>query len=111
MCIGIPMQVIESGAQGARCRAGETEHWIDTLLVGEVAPGDWLLCALGVARERIDSARAASIAAALHGLSAVLEERGDTEAALQLAFADLLAREPELPPHLRPQPSLARSPE
>lgn len=104
MCIGIPMQVIECGgvaASHARCRAADGEHRIDTLLIGEVAPGDWLLCSLGVARERIDAAHADSIRRALAALGAVRDAPADAASAVHAAFADLIEREPTLPPHLQ----------
>lgn len=100
MCIGIPMQVIETQGQVARCTGRNGEAQIDLLLVGEVAPGDWLLTHLGSARERIDAERAGQIGDALDALDAVLAG-GDTEQAMTLAFGDLIDREPQLPPHLR----------
>lgn len=61
MCIGIPMQVdaIEPGF--ARCRGRGEARRVSTLLVGDCAPGDWLLVFLDDARERIDDVRAAEI--------------------------------------------------
>lgn len=61
MCIAIPMQVThaEPGRAWVQGR-GELQR-VDTALVGDCAPGDWLLVFLGSARERIDAARAAQI--------------------------------------------------
>ena len=75
------------------------EHWIDTLLVGNVPPGTWLLQHLGIAREVIDRERAFAIAAALDSLEAAATGVTDFDA----YFADLVGREPQLPEHLRPQ--------
>jgi hydrogenase expression/formation protein HypC len=55
-----------------------------------------LLTFLGAAREVISEGEAQKISAALGGLRALMEggDLGD-------AFADLEAREPQLPPHLQ----------
>lgn len=65
MCIGIPMQVIESDGRFALCEGRGERRRIHTALVGEVVPGDWLLVFLDDAREPIDAARAAEVNAAL----------------------------------------------
>jgi len=65
MCIGIPMQVIEADGRFALCEGRGERRRINTALVGEVAPGDWLLVFLDDARESIDAARAAEVNAAL----------------------------------------------
>jgi hydrogenase expression/formation protein HypC len=98
MCIGIPMQVVESGAHHAWCRGPEGQALIDLALVGPQEPGTWLLTFLGAAREVLDPAAAAGITAALTGLAAALA--GD-QAGVDAAFADLSGRTPELPEHLR----------
>lgn len=65
MCLGIPMRV-ESVAAGVALCVGRTgRRAVATLLVGECAPGDWLLTFLDDARERIPAARAAEIDAVL----------------------------------------------
>ncbi len=65
MCIGIPMQVIEADGRFALCEGRGERRRINTALVGEVVPGDWLLVFLDDAREPIDAARAAEVNAAL----------------------------------------------
>lgn len=72
MCIGIPMQVISVEPGFALCRGGGEVRRISTMLVGECAPGDWLLSFLDDARERIDAVRAAEIEALLAMLDAAL---------------------------------------
>lgn len=65
MCIGMPMQVLLVEPGHAVCTGrGETQR-VDTALVGDCAPGDWLLVFLGSAREPLDASRAAEINAAL----------------------------------------------
>ena len=65
MCIGIPMQVIEADGRFALCEGRGERRRINTALVGDVAPGDWLLVFLGDAREPIDADRATEVNAAL----------------------------------------------
>lgn len=100
MCMGTPMQVIKSGWFSAHCqdRDGSVIE-VDTRLVGEVAGGQWLLVFTGAAREIMDENRAADILAAICALEAALA--GDYQA--ENHFADLLSREPSLPPHLQAQ--------
>jgi hydrogenase expression/formation protein HypC len=72
MCIGIPMQVVSAEARRALVQGRGEQRRIDTALVGEVAPGDWLLVFLDAARERIDAQRAAEVNAALDLLAGAL---------------------------------------
>ena len=66
MCIGIPMQVIERLSSGwARVEGRGEVKRIDTALVGELAPGDWVLVFIDGARERLSPERAAEVNAAL----------------------------------------------
>ena len=97
MCLGLPLQVIECNGYVALCHGRGGQRRIDLALVGEQAPGTWLLCFIDAAREIIDAESAARINAALDGLEAVMA--GETD--LYAHFADLLERTPELPPHLR----------
>jgi hydrogenase expression/formation protein HypC len=66
MCIGIPMQVVEAEGRFALCECRGERRRINTALVGEVLPGDWLLVFLDDAREPIDAERAAEVNAALN---------------------------------------------
>jgi len=100
MCIGIPMQVIETGRGRALCRDGNSQSWVDTRLVDGADTGTWLLVFAGAAREIISSERAAQVAAAVQALQA--SAQGDTDA-IDALFADLVNREPTLPPHLQPE--------
>jgi hydrogenase expression/formation protein HypC len=98
MCIGIPMQVIESNQHEASCIGPDGRVLIDLALVGPQAPGTWLFTFMGAAREVLDPEAAARINAALDGLAGALT--GDT-ARIDAAFADLVDRTPQLPEHLR----------
>lgn len=61
MCIAIPMQVTQAAPGHAWVRGRGGLQRVDTALVGDCVPGDWLLVFLGTARERIDAARAAEV--------------------------------------------------
>lgn len=96
MCIGVPMRVLSIDGLAARCEDGDGgTGLIDLSLVADARPGDWILTFLGAARQRLDPAEAARIRDALRAVAAALrgEDPGD-------AFADLVNREPALPPHL-----------
>ena len=96
MCIGIPVQIIETKGFAGLARDGEDVVGIDLALTGPVAPGTWVLNFLGAAREVLQEDEALKIRAALTGLRNVMQghDLGD-------AFADLEAGGPSLPPHLQ----------
>lgn len=98
MCLGIPVQVVESGDFYARCRGRNGISVVDLSLVGPQPVGTWLLSFLDAAREVIPAERANAINAALAALDAV--QAGETD--LGAFFADL-EREPQLPEFLRTQ--------
>ncbi|WP_456404656.1 HypC/HybG/HupF family hydrogenase formation chaperone [Thiolapillus sp.] len=97
MCIGIPMEVIETGEGFALCRAGTELRQIDTMLVDTPEPGAWLLTFLNTAREVIGAEQAAQINDALQALDLAMSGDGN----IDHLFADLLDREPELPDFLK----------
>ncbi|MBN8874140.1 MAG: HypC/HybG/HupF family hydrogenase formation chaperone [Rhodospirillales bacterium] len=97
MCVGLPMQVIEVAPGRARCAARGETAWVDTALVGDIAPGTWLMTFLGSAREVITAETAHRTLDALAALEAAL--RGD-HLEIDRLFADLVGREPRLPDHL-----------
>ncbi len=99
MCLGIPVRVLRVEGAHAICVGRNGEVRLDTLLVGDVEPGTWLLDYLGAAREVIDEARALQIDRALDGLQAALDGSSDLDG----FFDDLIGREPQLPPHLQAQ--------
>ena len=91
MCIGIPMQVVESHGFVARCEGrGETAD-LNMLLVGSQEPGTWVLNFLGSAREVLSADDARKINDALDALEAVMS--GDEEVDIDAHFADLAGRE------------------
>ena len=101
MCIGIPMQVIEAGEGTALCSARNSSdvRRVDTLLVGDLSQGSWVLVFLGAAREVLDEKSAHQISDALTALDMAMHGNG----AIDHLFADLVDREPQLPEFLRQQ--------
>ncbi len=98
MCIGIPVQVTEVDGMFAWCEGRNGRVRINTLLLGEVLPGDWLLTFMDSAREAIDPVRAAMVNSALDALDRVAA--GETY--FDDCFIDLIGREPRLPDFLQP---------
>ena len=97
MCIGIPMQVQESGTGTAVCEGRGSRERLNCLMIGDPPVGTWVLAFQGAALRVIDPEEAAQTNAALDALAAVLAGEANTDA----HFADLVDREPELPAHLR----------
>lgn len=97
MCIGIPMRVVAVHGTVADCEGRGRSERIDTALVGAIGTGEWILAHQGRAVRTLTEVEATQTAAALDALEAVLA--GDRD--LDVFFADLAGREPELPPHLR----------
>jgi hydrogenase expression/formation protein HypC len=91
------MQVVELGDDVAVCEGRGSRERINCLMIGAQEPGTWVLTFQGTALRVIGADEAAQTNAALDALSAVLAGATDTD----IHFADLVAREPELPAHLR----------
>ncbi len=96
MCIGIPMQVLESREGFALCRASGEPRWIDTLLVGEQPAGTWLLTFLDTAREVLTPEAAQRTLDALAAVDMAMRGQGG----IDHLFRDLIEREPTLPEFL-----------
>ncbi|GAA6177739.1 HypC/HybG/HupF family hydrogenase formation chaperone [Sulfitobacter pacificus] len=87
MCLGIPMQVTECGAGYAICDYNGALRRIDTMLVGDLAPGTWVLVFIDAAREVIAEEDAKRISDALFALETVMS--GGT-ADIDHLFADII---------------------
>jgi hydrogenase expression/formation protein HypC len=96
VCIGIPMQVVGTGSDAGLCERRGQQARLDMMMVGTLPPGTWVLAFQGVALRVLDPDEAARTSAALDALAAV--QAGDD---VDVFFADLVDREPQLPPHLR----------
>lgn len=93
------MRIIEADGLLARAAGHGVERTINLALVGEMPPGTWVLVFLDSARQVLDETDALAIEAALTAVEAAAA--GDSSG-IEAAFADLIGREPQLPPHLRP---------
>ncbi|MDH4166178.1 MAG: HypC/HybG/HupF family hydrogenase formation chaperone [Gammaproteobacteria bacterium] len=101
MCIGLPMQVLETGTGYSICSWGGERRRIDTRLVDAHRPGEWLLVFIDTAREVISEERARLVSNAL--LAIEQASRGITD--IDHLFPDLVGREPQLPDFLRSTPT------
>ncbi|HVO06196.1 MAG TPA: HypC/HybG/HupF family hydrogenase formation chaperone [Burkholderiaceae bacterium] len=97
MCIGVPLRVLDGDDCFAWCADDDgARERIDMVLVGAQPAGSWVLAFHGAARQVLSETEAARMRAARAALAAALA--GDD---IDAFFADLVAREPELPAHLR----------
>ncbi len=105
MCIGLPMQVIESGFGYATCEGLGLKRQVDTLLVGEQPIGTWLLVFLNSAREVLTDEDALKISDAVRAVDLVManepfSQENLSTTAIDALFADLIDREPPKPASL-----------
>ena len=73
MCIGTPVQVVQSGEVMAVCRGRNGDEDVNMLLVGQQPVGTWVIAFLGWAREVIDEQQARDIDLALDGLQQIMD--------------------------------------
>ena len=83
MCIGIPMQIVEPGADTAVCEGRGARERINCLMIGDAAAGTWVLTFQGTALRVLDADEAAQTNAALDALAAVLAGDTDIDAPLR----------------------------
>ncbi|GAB6039876.1 HypC/HybG/HupF family hydrogenase formation chaperone [Endothiovibrio diazotrophicus] len=76
MCIGAPVQVIESHGFTARCRGRNGEEEINMMLVGPQPEGTWLVNFLGSARDVLTEEEARRINEAMDELAALVAASG-----------------------------------
>ncbi|MES9934718.1 MAG: HypC/HybG/HupF family hydrogenase formation chaperone [Candidatus Sedimenticola sp. PURPLELP] len=88
MCIGAPVQVIESRGFMALCSGRNGEEEVNMMLIGPQPEGTWLLNFLGSAREVLSEEDAEKISSALDALSAVMS--GDENVNVDAYFPDLV---------------------
>lgn len=87
--------LVETGS--ALCEGRGRQERLDTRLLGDLATDTWVLAYRGTAMRVMTEEEAAQTTAALEALDAVLAGNGNVDA----FFADLVDREPQLPPHLQ----------
>lgn len=80
MCLGIPMQVVEVEGAFAWCEARGRRERLNTLLLEQVAPGDWVYAVTGHACEKLTAQQADAINLALDGLAAAMQGETNLDA-------------------------------
>lgn len=92
MCMGLPMCITErrgTPAGHAWAHGRGESRLVNTALVGDCAPGEWVLVFLDSAQERLSTERAAEIDATLDLVAAAMQGQlpTDTAAAFVLPSA------------------------
>ena len=86
MCLGIPMQVLETDGFTALCAGRGEERRVNVMLIEEVPPGGWVLVHLDNAVRTLDEDEVEPINNALDAI--LLAAKGEN---VDHLFADLLA--------------------
>lgn len=86
MCIGVPMKVITPGPGQTLCESKGAQRLIDTMLVGELEPGTWVMVFIDAAREVLTEEEALKIIDALQALEDVMGGSSNVDH----LFADLI---------------------
>ena len=73
MCVGTPVQVVQSHEVMSVCRGRNGMEDVNMLLVGQQPVGTWVISFLGWAREVIDVEQAKDIDLALDGLHQIMD--------------------------------------
>ena len=73
MCLGTPVQVVQSGEVMSLCRGRNGDEDVNMLLIGQQPVGTWVLSFLGWAREILDEQQAMEINLALDGLQEIMD--------------------------------------
>lgn len=97
MCVGIPMSVLSYEDGMAECEGRGRRERVNAMLLGELAPGTWILAYQGSAVREMSADEAQQTNQALDALEAAMNGADD----IDVFFADLVGREPTLPSHLK----------
>ena len=97
MCVGIPMRVLAYDDGMAECEGRGRRERVNAMLLGALARGAWILAYQGSAVRTISEHEAQQTNQALDALEAAMNGADD----IDVVFADLIGREPSLPPHLK----------
>ncbi|MBQ8829036.1 MAG: HypC/HybG/HupF family hydrogenase formation chaperone [Burkholderiaceae bacterium] len=101
MCIGIPMKVTQIlNESSAFCESKDQKGLLNTLLIGSVSVGDWVLAWNGYATQKLTEERAHSVTNALEALTDANEGRLPD---IESSFADIIENTGKLPKHLEAQ--------
>jgi hydrogenase expression/formation protein HypC len=101
MCVGIPMRVLGSDDGMVECEGRGRRERINAMLLGDLEPGTWVLAYQGSAVRAMSEDEARQTNDALDALDAAMTGGAD----IDTFFADLVGREPALPPHLKDKPA------
>ena len=104
MCIAVPMRIVEAeGLSAVARREDAPDLKVDTSLVGELAPGDWVLVFRDSVIRTVSEEEAERIGRALACVSAVMagDESAAAEAAGSLGLAGGAPGPPPLPARAR----------
>ncbi len=85
MCIGVPVQVLETGNCVALCSGLNGDEQVNMMLIGDQPVGTWVLNYLGSARRTLSESEAMDINQALKDLQALVS--GETEDVIERRFA------------------------
>jgi hydrogenase expression/formation protein HypC len=97
MCIGTPMRIVAVEGAVAICEGRGARERVSLALLGATPVGSWILAWQGTAVRTMTAQEAHETGAALDALAEVMAGAGNVDA----YFADLVDREPPLPPHLK----------
>ncbi len=79
MCVGVPLQIVETGEFVALGRGRNGDEPVNMMLIGPQPEGTWVLNFLGSAREVLSEQDALNINKALDGLSAIMAGETDID--------------------------------
>jgi hydrogenase expression/formation protein HypC len=96
MCLGVPMTIVETNDMTALCERRGEQRLVSVLLLERPPVGAKVLVFIDNAVRLLDAVEAEQIDNAIEGLAAACN--GES---FDHLFADLIDREPQLPPHLR----------
>lgn len=96
MCLGIPMQILESRGTHALCRGRAGVREVSMALLDPQPPETWVLVNRDMAHAVLTAMEAHRIDLALDAV-----ETARAGGSVDHLFADLVDRVPQLPPHLR----------
>ena len=54
MCVAVPVEVVDVRENEALVKIGGVQKWVNTMLLGDVAVGDYVLLHAGCAMQKID---------------------------------------------------------
>lgn len=90
MCVGIPMKVLSVGEGTALCEGRNGKDQIDTMMVGEVEAGSWILAWNHKAIKTLTEEKARQTDEALNAVEAIMNGRAPDAKDVADGFGDLM---------------------